>query len=83
MVSAHQVAQVGAGAKSDSSIQMRFLSLSGAEFEAPGSQKVKKMRHHKQISCHLSSAAMDLGTLVKFRCLHPVSSGSISSWDSL
>lgn len=61
-----------------SSIQMRFRRPAGAKLEAPKSQKVKKMRHSKQISCQLSSAAMDLGTWVKFRCLHPISAGSIT-----
>lgn len=80
-VSACQVVQVGAGADPHSSGQMRFLGLAGAKLEAPGGKKMKKMRHSKKFSSRLSSAAMDLGTWVKLRCLHPISAGSISFWD--
>lgn len=39
MASAHQVAQEGAGAEPDSSIQMRLLGLTGPMLETLGSQK--------------------------------------------
>lgn len=42
----------------------------------------KKMWQSKQISSHQSSAVLDLGMCAEFRCLHPISTGSTSFWDS-